>query len=501
MPEILTESFCERCGTRYTFEPVTRPKGRLGRLRVIGRGLRNYVLSDETTLDEAFADARSEEDRELSTQQLDAFHQAFNFCMSCRQYTCANCWNEPEGKCLTCAPHLGRDVLAAPFPDFGPADAGTTAAASPAGGGPDAAPLITASAWPTVDLAAAAPEPVAEAAPAAGGERPAEPSLAARLELLLGAVPAGPEAAAAEAGPAPVEPSLPAADAAAVTSQAAPAVAEPAASEPVAAAVAPELAPAEPVAAEAGPTGTIAEPPPTPEIWPAVPTGTIEAAPVEPAPVEPAPAEAPRAEQAAAAARQTRDLLARFRPGGEAAAPPAPAVGPSAPPPVAARPTPRPALPDGWRVTAPEAAELAAAQPVETAEGKAPVAPAAVPTTPTRGTQPPPAAPPASLEAPWPMPPAPAAWPLAATPPRPAPQAWPTDAPQWPPAPASSSGGTSWPPAPAAAATSSGPAARVWAASARDVLDRAGSVQACVSCGLPLSARARFCRRCGSRQN
>jgi peptide/nickel transport system permease protein len=35
----------------------------------------------------------------------------------------------------------------------------------------------------------------------------------------------------------------------------------------------------------------------------------------------------------------------------------------------------------------------------------------------------------------------------------------------------------------------------------RDVLARSGSgVQACVSCGLPLSATARFCRRCGSRQ-
>lgn len=53
-------------------------------------------------------------------------------------------------------------------------------------------------------------------------------------------------------------------------------------------------------------------------------------------------------------------------------------------------------------------------------------------------------------------------------------------------------------------------AASLWAASAREVLN--GSAQAaqqvaaasltpqpCVSCGLSLSANARFCRRCGTR--
>jgi hypothetical protein len=45
------------------------------------------------------------------------------------------------------------------------------------------------------------------------------------------------------------------------------------------------------------------------------------------------------------------------------------------------------------------------------------------------------------------------------------------------------------------------PAETVWAASSRDVLNRPGSgVQACASCGLALSASARFCRRCGSQQ-
>ena len=64
------------------------------------------------------AAARSETDRELTTHQLDAFHKTFNFCMSCRQYTCPNCWNEAEARCLSCAPHLGHEIMPAPFPDM-----------------------------------------------------------------------------------------------------------------------------------------------------------------------------------------------------------------------------------------------------------------------------------------------------------------------------------------------------------------------------------------------
>ncbi len=118
MPEILTESFCERCGTRYTFE-LAAPKGaRLKGIKVLSRGLKNFVLSDDSSIDEAMAAARSETDRELTSFQLDAFHKTFNFCMTCRQYTCGNCWNEAEGSCLSCAPHLGHEILPAPFPDL-----------------------------------------------------------------------------------------------------------------------------------------------------------------------------------------------------------------------------------------------------------------------------------------------------------------------------------------------------------------------------------------------
>jgi hypothetical protein len=117
MTEILTESFCERCGTRYTFESA-RPRVRLKGVKVLSRGLKNFVMSDDSSIDEAMATARSDTDRELTAHQLDAFHKTFNFCMSCRQYTCPNCWNDAEARCLSCAPHLGQEVMPAPFPDL-----------------------------------------------------------------------------------------------------------------------------------------------------------------------------------------------------------------------------------------------------------------------------------------------------------------------------------------------------------------------------------------------
>ncbi len=103
MTEILTESYCERCGAKFTFESASAAGGPLTRARTLVRGLRNYVTSDES-LDEALAEARREEQREASGLQLRAFHETFNFCFSCRQYTCRDCWNEGAGRCRSCAP-------------------------------------------------------------------------------------------------------------------------------------------------------------------------------------------------------------------------------------------------------------------------------------------------------------------------------------------------------------------------------------------------------------
>jgi hypothetical protein len=87
MTEILTESFCERCGTRYTFEAVEAKRGPLGKIGTLGRGLKHFVSDPDTSLDEAFAVARSEHDQRSTSNALEAFHQTFNFCLNCRQYT------------------------------------------------------------------------------------------------------------------------------------------------------------------------------------------------------------------------------------------------------------------------------------------------------------------------------------------------------------------------------------------------------------------------------
>ncbi len=375
MPEILTESFCERCGTRYTFQAAAPKRSRTAKMKVLSRGLRNYVLSDETTLAEALADARSDEERAISSHQLEAFHQTFNFCMSCRQYTCGNCWNEVEARCLTCAPNLSHEVLPAPFPHLahvGDGNAGPLLAEPPV------------TVWPQIDL---------------------------------------------------------------------------------------------------------------------VPTAEIPAAEMPAPAIEPSPTAAPANERAAALASRTRDLLARFRPGQrideaieaferaeqEAAAevtsvakavveevaaeaiPAAPvepvvavepmvAVEPAAAP--KSEPAPVPAADrGGWRVVAPE---------ISAPEGNGPLGEPALP-----------AAASARLTAPQ----------------------WPAS-PQWPAAAPSTNGGLQCP-APVAAghAPQHTGTDALWVSSSRDVIGRPGSgVQACVSCGLPLSATARFCRRCGSRQ-
>ena len=189
MAEILTESFCERCGTRYTFES-SQPRGaRLKGIKVMSRGLRNFVMSDDTSMDEAMAAARNETDREQTIQQLDAFHKTFNFCMNCRQYTCSNCWNEPEGRCLSCAPNLGTDVLQAPFPNLGAGGAVTLTDAEAAGlkdrNGHDDPAALQPMAWPTSDLMQEA-EHAADVPSAAATEEPDGIDFAARLEALAG---------------------------------------------------------------------------------------------------------------------------------------------------------------------------------------------------------------------------------------------------------------------------------------------------------------------------
>jgi ribosomal protein L40E len=100
----LTDSYCERCGTRYTFGPTPAKGPTLAGARLLAKGLKNFVMTDGQTLDEALAAARIDDTRDESIRVAEEFHRTFNFCMSCRQYACDKCWNENQGACLSCAP-------------------------------------------------------------------------------------------------------------------------------------------------------------------------------------------------------------------------------------------------------------------------------------------------------------------------------------------------------------------------------------------------------------
>lgn len=440
MAEILTESFCERCGTRYTFETTAPRRRGLGRIGTLSRGVKNFVSNDDASFAEAMAAAREEDARSASLQQLDAFHRTFTFCMSCRQYTCGNCWNSAAGECLSCAPDLSREILPAPFPDLAVLRPEADATTLPE---PDL-PNPTASAWPPSDRRADL-----EAA-AFVGPQPAEPADA------IATGPVAAELAPLTAAPADVE-----------------------------------LTPDELAAVQGaltrvdrlipGPTGapTIGVGQPAFEAA-EIPTPAVEAAPVaalssvtlepvvnpesvvSPEPVVgPGPLVGP--ESVIRPHVETRRFMARFRPRPH---PPAPVVVAEAP----AAPEP---------VVEPVAAE-APWEPPATAPPSPPTDIVVQPTW--RMVAPDGAAP----DAPQPVPPA-----------------WAT------PGPVTRRAADAMPAATWAArvATARPLESPVWAASSRDVLAVGGrgaagpvGIQSCVSCGLSLSANARFCRRCGARQ-
>jgi hypothetical protein len=505
MTEILTESFCERCGTRYTFESA-RPRARLKGVRVLSRGLKNFVLSDDTSMDEAMAAARSETDRELTSHQLDAFHKTFNFCMSCRQYTCPNCWNEVEARCLTCAPNLGHEVIPAPFPEI--------AATSPFGADPAYAVTSNGGNGSTVvdhgfGMTETAVEP---------GDAGLDFDLAARLESLSAGQrddDAGvlddsrrgrqgiEERAAAQTGgllkrfrP---ETNIDADLEAYEQRQSADVVEAGAVAEPAAVAGS-ELATeaettveAEPVAeservlveaeAAAEPLAVTPEPTIAPEAPAATELVAAEAAPVavEPEPVA-AEAEAVSAEpepvatepEPVAVAAEPEPVAAEPEP--EQVIVPEPLAAEPEPEPVAAEPEPVAAAPEP--ATEPAPATDVIPQPTwrMVAPDPTPEAPIVPPAGPSTGI-------PAAANARDPN----------------AEPEWPTR-PEW--LGSTSSPGLPFLNRPAAA---QGGIEALWAESAREVVAPAkgrggGGVQPCVSCGLSLSANARFCRRCGTSQ-
>ena len=527
MPEILTESFCERCGTRYTFESAAPRTARLKGIKVMSRGLKNFVMSDDTSMDEAMAAARSETDREATAQQLDAFHKTFNFCMSCRQYTCGNCWNEVDGQCLSCSPHLGHEIMPAPFPDLD-ATAGVMLAADTNGSNGSNGHVhddgIAAMAWPTSDLMR---EAEALDAPAEVDAPDIESIDATARLAALGAFDAiAPDLTGDDATISAVEPEM---DAIA-----------PPELEVEAAAMAVEATQID----DAAPPITEAA---TAPAEPAVPTPPAASVPGV-ASVDPEDVDG----RAAAAAGRTTAMLHRFRPGQslddeiaayereQAAAEAATGVplAPAAPGPADEPVTPLPAVAAAAAAAAvePSPTEPVHAEPDDLDPGRiaaAAIAAAAVtPPTPEPAVRAEPAPAPIAAELP--------SAPMAAEAPAPAPvdivpqPTWqvvapdaptadgvpapaidapvvPAPEPQWPTSPEwpsqRPSSGLAFLGRPAAP---TGGLESLWAESAREVASAAPSpaaavrptsgVAPCISCGLSLSATARFCRRCGTRQ-
>lgn len=556
MTEILTESFCERCGTRYTFETVAPRQKKLGGLKTIGRGLKTFVLSDDTSLDEAFASARSDEERELAGHQLDAFHKTFNFCMNCRQYTCANCWNPVEARCLSCAPRADQVIGDAPLQlaSAGGALAAPGAAVDALLGEPGVAtPLGGALAWPTEFDAPAADLPVLDAADLLGRleatevEPAAEPA-AAWPEQLHELEPEHVHEAEAEhlhelhLDDEHIHAPGPDREAVAATNGLEPDL-EGLLATSAELATANEPRPTAKVAEEASPAAALFEAA-AEEAAEAAADAAAQAA-AEAAAEAAAQVAAETAAQAAAtppsvetrardAAAATGALLGRFRPGQSLDAEIdayerslADEMAPS-PVPVDVAPEPEPFEPEP--VAEPVAAAEPAPEPVSAAEPApepiAVVEPTAEPEPIAAAAAPEPEAPTTRrdiVEQPaWPSPEVPAAAPDAEP-------SWPTGA-RWPTAlPARPEASPPPPPQPVpppipAPVAANPPAAAeadalafltarrageaMWAASAQDVVSagaRPGGtipagVRSCVSCGLSLSATARFCRRCGTRQ-
>ena len=98
MTDPVLQSFCERCGTRYTAtDPHSKPAETGGKGMLARFGRRGSEASvpevDPTPL--------------TTSPASEVFGDIFSFCMDCRQYTCNKCWNEEAHACLTCRPPGG----------------------------------------------------------------------------------------------------------------------------------------------------------------------------------------------------------------------------------------------------------------------------------------------------------------------------------------------------------------------------------------------------------
>ena len=69
----LTDSYCERCGSHYIFGPSPAKGPTLAGARLLAKGLKNFVMTDGTSLDEALAAARIDDTHSVSTQVAEDF--------------------------------------------------------------------------------------------------------------------------------------------------------------------------------------------------------------------------------------------------------------------------------------------------------------------------------------------------------------------------------------------------------------------------------------------
>lgn len=93
MIDPVLQSFCERCGKRFgpasprdaPEKPEAPPAGVLGRLiRRTPEGSQPSSLPEPPS--------------------GEALGEALHFCLECRRYNCADCWNAEEGYCVSCRP-------------------------------------------------------------------------------------------------------------------------------------------------------------------------------------------------------------------------------------------------------------------------------------------------------------------------------------------------------------------------------------------------------------
>ena len=125
MTDNVLQSFCERCGTRYTSSAPEPPpaseesKSRLGRF---GRRSSEKPPAEERP------------SASMTSPSSEAFAGTFHFCMDCREYVCTKCWNVDAGGCLTDRPLLGQgDAVGGEAATRSPFAAGTESTMWPTG--------------------------------------------------------------------------------------------------------------------------------------------------------------------------------------------------------------------------------------------------------------------------------------------------------------------------------------------------------------------------------